>query len=491
METERVQKLLASFSGRRVLVVGDMYLDEIRIGRMAGVSLETPVPVVEVAERRHNPGAAGNVACNLAAMGAKVAVVGVVGEDENAGTLRADFEIAGIDATGLVVDESRPTNTYGKLLARTAHGVPQEILRTDTPAPPPIEGDVEKALLDALDDRAGDAEAIIVVDQAGAVATERVIQRVAAIGTERGNLTAADSRGRIGLFKGFGLVVPNDRELAAGLGVELRDTVDIETAGRDVVKNVASSALITCGERGIYGFNAEGSFTSPAIGRRVVDVTGAGDTVTAAATLSLLAGATLQEAAFIANAAAAVAVAQPGVVTVTRDDVKERLSGGEPDRKIVPISALRDVVARVKASGKRVVWTNGCFDIIHAGHVLYLQRAAQEGDVLVVGLNSDASVHAVKGPDRPIVPESERALILAAFGCVDYVTLFDDASPLRAIEELEPDVYAKGGDYTLDTINQDERRLVEGYGGRIALIAGVEGRSTTNVVQRLAQEYEE
>jgi D-beta-D-heptose 7-phosphate kinase/D-beta-D-heptose 1-phosphate adenosyltransferase len=135
------------------------------------------------------------------------------------------------------------------------------------------------------------------------------------------------------------------------------------------------------------------------------------------------------------------------------------------------------------------VWTNGCFDIIHAGHVLYLERAAREGDVLVVGLNSDASVRALKGPSRPIVPEDERALIISALGAVGFVALFEDVSPLAAIEALRPDVYVKGGDYTIETINQDERKLVEGYGGRIAIIPGVDGRSTTNIIRRLSEEY--
>lgn len=485
-----MKELVDGFDGRRVVVVGDVYLDELRMGRMTGVSLETPVPVVEVEERRHNPGAAGNVACNLAAMGAQVTVVGVMGDDANADDLQADFETVGVDASGLFVDPGQPTNTYGKLLARTAHGVPQEILRTDTPAPDPLQGELEDAIIRALDVAAEGAEAIVVIDQINSVATERVLKHVAELGGAGKILTVGDSRSRIGQFQGFDLAVPNDGELAQALGTPVERDAELQATGQALLK-VCESALVTCGERGIRGFGPSGSFTSPAHTRDVVDVTGAGDTATAAATLALLAGANLEEAAYLANAAAAVAVAQPGVVTVSRNDLQRSLAGAPHHTKIVPLPALPDVVAGLKRAGKTVVWTNGCFDIIHAGHVLYLQRAAEEGDALVVGLNSDASVCAIKGPERPIVPESERALILAAFGCVDYVTLFDETSPLHALEQVQPDVYAKGGDYTLDTIDQDERRVVEGYGGRIAIIPGVEGRSTTNIVQRLAQEYEE
>ena len=156
--------------------------------------------------------------------------------------------------------------------------------------------------------------------------------------------------------------------------------------------------------------------------------------------------------------------------------------------KIQTVAELKPVVQRLQEGGKTVVWTNGCFDILHVGHVMYLDKAAREGDVLVVGLNSDASVRRLKGPDRPIVPESERAFVLAALECVDYVTIFSEPTPERILEDLKPDVYAKGGDYTIDSIVQEERRIVEGYGGRIAIISGVEGKSTTAIIGRILEE---
>jgi D-beta-D-heptose 7-phosphate kinase/D-beta-D-heptose 1-phosphate adenosyltransferase len=214
-------------------------------------------------------------------------------------------------------------------------------------------------------------------------------------------------------------------------------------------------------------------------------VTGAGDTVTAAVAVTLVAGGTLVEAAIIGNAAAGIAVAQPGVVTVSRFEVERALLGGSGPAKLKTQEELQQAVARLKRQGRRVVWTNGCFDILHAGHITYLQRAAALGDVLVVGLNSDASVRAVKGPDRPVVSETERALLLSALECVDLITIFSDATPLALLQEIQPDVYAKGGDYTLDTIVQEERRAVESYGGRIEIIPGVAGRSTTGIIRKI------
>ncbi len=490
MTHQRIEHLFAKFDGLRVVVVGDIYLDEISRGLMTSISLETPVPVIEMAERKYNPGAAGNAACNAAALGARTMMIGVVGADANADVLQAEFAKFGVDTHRLVVDPQRPTNTYGKLLARAAHGVPQEVLRTDTPTPPPLTGDVERDVIAAIEAASAEADAVVVVDQVGSVATAGVRKAVADIAKKRGLLTVADSRGRIGGFHGFRVAVPNDGELGQSFGIDTRTPAGLADAAKKLL-GVCESGLITCGERGIAGFTKSGSFSSPALARRVVDVTGAGDTVTAAVTLALLAGATMEEAAYAGNAAAAVAVAQPGVVTVTRREVLEFLQGGGQSEKVLPLARLKTTLDRLRTDGKRVVWTNGCFDIIHAGHVTYLERAKAEGDVLVVGLNSDRSVRAIKGPERPIVPEPERAIILAAFESVDFVTVFDDASPLGAIDQLRPDVYAKGGDYTVDTINQEERRLVEGYGGRIAIIPGVDGRSTTNIVRRLNAEYKE
>jgi D-beta-D-heptose 7-phosphate kinase/D-beta-D-heptose 1-phosphate adenosyltransferase len=486
----RLKEIFAHFDRKRVVVVGDVYLDEVTRGLMTGVSLESPVPVVEIAERRYNPGAAGNAACNVASLGAHTTIVGVVGADANAGILRTELARFGVDAGGLVVDPARPTNTYGKLSAHAAHSVSQEILRTDTPTPPPVSGDIERQVIRAIEAAVEKADAIVVVDQVGSVASEGVLACVAEIGRRNRLLTVGDSRGRIHRFKGFNVAVPNDGELGLAFEADVSTPEGLAKAGRQLLA-VCDAGLITCGERGITGFGKAGSFTRPAMAPRVVDVTGAGDTVTAAVTLSLLAGASLEDAAYIGNAAAAVAVGRPGVVTVRRDEVIQLVERGSPSAKVVPLADLRAVLDGLRRAGKRIVWTNGCFDIIHAGHVLYLERAAQEGDVLVVGLNSDASVRALKGPSRPIVPEDERALILSAFAAVGFVTVFDEASPLTAIEVLRPDVYVKGGDYTLETINQDERRLVEGYGGRIAIIPGVEGRSTTHIVRRLSEEYPE
>ncbi len=486
----RYRELLSRFNKARVLVVGDIYLDENVYGIVTGVSLEAPIPIYEVHQRRYNPGAAGNAACNIAALGAKTYMVGYVGEDVNAGIVRREFEARNVDISGLVVHPARPTNTYGKLKAG-GHNIPvQEILRTDTPHPTFIDGAVEDAIIANIQRRAPDVDAIVVTDQVASVATERVLREVVACTKKHKLLTIGDSRGRAGAFHEFDLMVPNDREAGIGTGIDVVDDASLERAEKALL-NVCKNAAITRGAKGIMVCAQDGTITDVPVTitpAEVIDVTGAGDTVTAAMTVAMIAGATLAEAAVIGNAAAGVAVKQEGVVTVPLPQLEAAMFGGGGPAKLKTLDELRTIAQRAREEGRRIVWTNGCFDILHVGHITYLQRAAALGDVLVVGLNSDASVRAVKGSERPIIPEVDRAVVLSALECVGYITIFSEESPLAVLKEIRPDVYAKGGDYTVDTIVQEERRAVEAYGGEIAIIPGVEGRSTTNIIARIAQD---
>lgn len=487
MEEARLRELLAKFDRARVLVVGDIYLDQYTFGAMTGISLEAPIPIYEVHRRRHNPGAAGNAACNVAALGAKTYMIGYVGDDANADIVRKEFAVRHVDTSGVVVHPTRPTNTYGKMIAGGFNIPEQEVLRVDTPKPTFIEPEIEEQIIRNIRARASEVDAIVVVDQVSSVATERVITAVVECAKKHGLITVGDSRERAGALIGMDALVPNDREAGIGAGIPVTDEKTLHQAGKKLLQ-ICKNAVITRGAKGITVFKESGEtvdFPVTVMPHEVVDVTGAGDTVTAAVAVTLTVGGSIEEAAYIGNAAAGVAVKKPGVVTVPRAELEQALFGKGGPSKLKTLDELKEIVARFKAEGKRVVWTNGCFDIIHIGHIIYLQRAAAEGDVLIVGLNSDASVRKNKGPERPIVPENERALVLAALESVDYIILFDDLTTVPILQVLKPDVYAKGGDYTIETIVQEERRVVEGYGGRIAIIPGVEGYSTTNLIARL------
>lgn len=485
MESTRIREILSRFDAVRLLVVGDIYLDENIFGAVTGISLEAPIPVFEVHERRYNPGAAGNAACNAAALGATTSIAGFIGGDDNGNIVRREFERLGVDATGIVVDPVKPTNTYGKLRAGTHNAPSQEVLRTDTPAPPFVSGVVEDAIVREIETRAKDVDAIVVVDQIASVVTPRVIETIVACAREHGLVTVGDSRSRANALAGIQILVPNDREACCAVGIEFVDEASVHRAGVALLKS-SERVLITRGADGITIFEkGQEPKSIPIVPCPVVDVTGAGDTVTATIAVSMAAGATIEEAAVMANRAAGLAVGRPGVVTAPRPELEEALLRGETPEKVKNLNALKERVVALQREGKRVVWTNGCFDILHAGHIAYLKKAACEGDVLVVGLNSDESVRRLKGPKRPVVSEAERAFVLSEFECVDYVTVFPEDSPVNIIAALQPDVYAKGGDYTIESINQEERRIVEGYGGRVAIIPGVEGRSTTRVIEQI------
>lgn len=487
MNETNYRELLERFAAKRVLVVGDIYLDENIFGIVTGISLEAPIPIFEVQERRCNPGAAGNAACNVAALGAKTYMIGVVGDDANADVVRKEFAIRNVDTSCVVVDPGRPTNTYGKLRAGGHNTPTQEMLRTDTPAPTFISGAVEEQVIAHIRALAPQVDAIMVGDQVSAVVTERVIAEIVACAQQHKLLTVADSRKRAAAFKDFDIVTPNDREAGLATGIDVCDETSLMQAGKALLSFVRN-AMVTRGPDGITIFAQDGSIdTVPILPCDVVDVTGAGDTVTAAVTLTMLAGGSLCDAAFVGNAAAGVAVAQKGVVTVTREEVVQAIEGTKGPGKLKTLEELATIVQRLQQEGKTVVWTNGCFDILHVGHITYLQKAAKLGDVLVVGLNSDESVRENKGPTRPVVGEADRALVLSALACVGYLVIFGDKTTTRFLKALKPDVYAKGGDYTLETIVQEERRVVEGYGGRIAIIPGVEGQSTTAIIERIAQ----
>lgn len=487
METSHYRDLLARFSKARVLVVGDVYLDENVYGVVTGVSLEAPIPIYEVHERRHNPGAAGNAACNVAALGAKTYMVGYVGNDANADIVRKEFALRNVDTSGVVVHPTRATNTYGKLRAGGFNIPTQEILRTDTPAPVFVEGEVEDQIVANIRARAPEVDAIVVTDQVKSVATRRVLDTVVECATQHGLLTVGDSRARAGEFRGFDVMVPNDREAGIGTGIDVVDEASLNAAGKALLKT-CKNAAVTRGQHGIRVFASDGSiadFPTTVDPASVVDVTGAGDTVTAAVAVTLVAGGSLHDAAIIGNYAAGVAVAQRGVVTVSLAQLERAMFSASGPAKLKSIDELKAEMERLHSEGKTVVWTNGCFDILHLGHISYLQRAAALGDVLVVGLNSDASVRKLKGPDRPIINEMDRAFVLSALECVGFVTIFADETPLEVIKALKPHIYAKGGDYTLDTIVQPERRAVESYGGKIAILPAVEGRSTTMIIARI------
>ena len=487
---ENLHHIFNQMSGKKAVVIGDLYVDEYVHGTMESISQEGPIPVVRMQERKLHPAAAGHVAMLLQELGLTTACISVVGDDTNGKSVKELLTEKNINIDGVITDPKFQTRSHTRISVSGKHYPRHEVLRIDTPKPIPVSGAVRSQLIRIAETQLQGADVLVVVDRDHNIIDETLIREIRRLTTENETLLVGDSEKQLGLFSDFNAITPNITEAAQYLNLHDAQNEQIETIGRKLIEKISCGTIfISRGAKGIAVFESGGSVSyHPTQVQSIFDVTGAGETVVAGVAAGLASGATPDEAATLANLAASVAVTKPGMAIVSKDEILtawHKQQAQSVMSKLVSQEDLKQIVQKSQNANKRVVWTNGCFDLMHVGHILYLEKAQSLGDILVVGLNSDVSVRKYKGPKRPIVEEQQRARILTALTCVDYVTIFDDETPMKLLEMLKPDIYAKGGDYTIDTINQDERRLVESYGGEIALLPGQEGMSTTQLIERI------
>ncbi|RJL34494.1 D-glycero-beta-D-manno-heptose 1-phosphate adenylyltransferase [Bailinhaonella thermotolerans] len=507
--------LVSQFAGSPVLVVGDVVLDRWLSGPAKRLGREAPVPVVSVDHAEETPGGAGNTAANLAALGADVRLVAAVGDDPVGHALRRALRARGVSDEYLVEIPGRTTPAKNRLLTGG-----QVVARYDQEQDGPLPGSAGAALAGRIE-AAGDGCAAVVVCDYGLGTADKAV--AAAVARVDGVPLIVDAHD-VSAWRGHRAtaVVPSfaeaQRLLAGGPAVRPEDATPFRNtdpsafkrpeppaygrpghrgAGgtrRDRIAYVSENAdavLDACGaDMAVVTLDAEGSlllrrgadphrtYCTPA---PELSAVGAGDTFTAAFALGLACGGPPEAAADIAQCAAAVVVLRAGTAVCSRRDLLRELRAAEGP--VVPPEELARRVDAHRAGGARVVFTNGCFDVLHAGHVSYLEEARRLGDVLVVAVNSDASVARLKGPERPINPVEDRAAVLAALGCVDYVTVFEDDSPVRVLEMVRPDVYVKGGDYTPQML--PETPVVERLGGEVRIVEYVQDRSTTSIIERI------
>lgn len=473
----------------RALVIGDLMLDEYLWGKAERISPEAPVQVVDVQSEDIRLGGAGNVVNNLVTLGCRVAVCSVTGKDDNGSLLQEIFTRMGVDTSALFAESGRRTGKKTRVIA--AH---QQIVRIDRESREQITAASEAAIISFLEREGGRFQVIVVSDYLKGVLTPRVLQSIIAVGKSNRIPVVIDPKGSdYGKYRGATIITPNRKEAEQAAHLAIVDEPSLQAAATTLLAGLDLAAvLITRSEAGMSLFRADGSSLHiPTVAREVYDVTGAGDTVLAVLSLGLAAGMTMEDAAALANAAAGIAVGKLGTSTVTPDEIMAEVGRGhrDSDTKIKNLDVLAAIVAAEKGRGKRVVFTNGCFDLLHVGHVKYLQKARSFGDILILGLNSDASIRRLKGEKRPLINQEERAHILAALDCIDYVVLFDEDTPLTLIAALKPAVLVKGGDYTLEGVVG--RELVEADGGRVELVSFVDGKSTTNIIEKILQSYSE
>jgi D-beta-D-heptose 7-phosphate kinase/D-beta-D-heptose 1-phosphate adenosyltransferase len=480
----------------RVLVVGDLLLDRYVWGDAERISQEAPVILLHAERREERLGGASSVATMLRALGARVSLAGVVGKDADGARLRQLVADLGMDHEGVVTDPSRPTSVKERYIGRAQHRHPQQMIRVDYEVRTPLATDLERELYAVLAQQIRKADVVLVSDYEKGVCTPTLLTAVIAAARACGVRVLADPirSSDYRKYHGCSALTPNRLEAGLATGRALPGPAEAQAAAAELREQLdLEAAVVTLDKEGMALAHRDGrSQVFPTRPRQVYDITGAGDMVLAVLGMALAAGADYDPAIRLANVAGGLEVEKIGVATVTRDEILRDLlragpaarSGQAPGlEKVLPRDVLVQELAGRRRLGQRVAFTNGCFDVLHAGHVQYLRDARAQSDVLVVGLNDDAGVRALKGEGRPVNPLEARALVLAALQAVDYVTVFDEPTPLELIQALRPEVLVKGADYRKHQVVGAE--LVESYGGQVYLAPLREGYSTTRLLRRL------
>ncbi len=475
----------------RIVVAGEVILDRYIWGEVSRISPEAPIPILKASRLEEKPGNAGFVMANLRALGAQVSALSVVGDDRSGRFLREIFSDLGIDTRPLVTDPDRPTIVKERMLGsvQSANRAIQQLLRVDRENSHPVSAAIERALIDRLKQELKRADAVLISDIDKGLLTPAILAAIIDGGRKRNIPVIVDPRlsKDLSIYRGATTLTPNRYETEVATGIAMTDRQAWRSAAEMLVKKLGLRAcLITLDRDGMYLAERGGADTYIATSpREVYDVTGAGDVVLAVFGLFVAAGLGFSSAAALANLAAGLEVSKIGTEVISRSDLARALQPkpSATARKIVSLDELRAALERERRAERKIVFTNGCFDLLHAGHVEILGFARAQGDLLVVGLNSDRSVHLLKGNGRPVYPAADRAHIIAALEAVDYVVMFDDLRAEQIIRQVRPDVLIKGEEWRGQRV--DGAEFVESHGGRVVLAPLLRGHGTTRTIAQL------
>ena len=477
---------LSQLSGVTVLCVGDLMLDDFVYGEVARISPEAPAPVIAVKRSEMVIGGAGNVARNVASLGAHCIFVGLVGEDDAGRTLKAALAAEPRITASLVVDGSRPTTRKVRFVSEH---FATHMLRADWEEARPADAKIERALIDAAIAALPKADAVVLSDYAKGVLTNGLIRRVIEAANAAGKPVIVDPKGAdYGVYRSATMVTPNRKELSEAIRREVRGDADVAVAAEELRKSLECEAVVvTRSDEGMTLVRRDAAPVHvPAYAVKISDVSGAGDTVVAVLATMLGLDADFESAMRAANSAAAVVVGKRGTATVSLGELRHRIlpaaTLAAEDKILFDWQDLDERLDVWRAQGLRIGFTNGCFDILHPGHVKLMAQARAACDRLVVGLNSDASVSRLKGPERPVQKVQARAEVLAALEAVDLVVVFEEDTPRNLIARVRPTALIKGADYTREQVVGHE--IVEAYGGKVVLVELLAGHSTTDIVKR-------
>jgi D-beta-D-heptose 7-phosphate kinase/D-beta-D-heptose 1-phosphate adenosyltransferase len=472
----------------RILVVGDVMLDRYVWGDVERISPEAPIPVLRVDKREHRIGGAGNVASMLAALDARPVLASVVGDDTEGGIVRNLLRQAGVDCGCLWTVSDRPTTVKERLLGRSQQHNPHHMMRVDSENNRAIPAECAERLMAEIRGSIERFDLIVVSDYFKGVCAGHMIPELIGLARSSGVRVLVDPvRGRdYRCYAGAACVTPNRLEAGAALGMEIATPSDGLQAAREMLHFGVAAALVTLDRDGIaWADEAGNARLFPCRPREVADIAGAGDMVVSAVAYCLAAGADYASAVEMANLAGGLEVERLGVAPVSRAELLAEFSGGTcaARQKMLAQDKLQEELGRLRRAGRRIAMTNGCFDLLHPGHVALLEAARQQADCLLVGLNSDRSVRQLKGEGRPLINQRDRARMLAALECVDYVVIFEETSVVGLVERVLPDVLVKSAEYTVEEVVGHE--VVERHGGRVALAPVEPGYSTTRLLEKL------
>jgi len=483
MNTELAPQI-EKLAGHRVLCVGDIMLDRYIYGQVERISPEAPIPVIHIQREAVTLGGAGNVVRNIVSLGGQIDLIGVIGQDQAGYDVAKQITSLPQVTSYLLTDNTRPTTLKTRYVANG-----QQLLRADNEVNQPVSADTEKQTLLRVRGAIEGCNIIILSDYAKGVLSKTVVTEIIRLANERGAKVLIDPKGRdFSHYRGAYMLTPNRKELSEVTGMKIMSVEDAEKAARQLIDaHQLQGVLAKLGGDGVcLVMKGEPARHFRASAREIYDVSGAGDTVVATLGLALAGGLTPAEGAELANIAGAIVVAKIGTATVTREELIRELAhdqARQSEEKLASLAEATELAERWRRQGLKVGFTNGCFDLLHPGHISLLRQARRACDKLIVGLNSDASVKRLKGETRPIQNEISRAAVLASLTDVDQIVIFTEDTPLNLIKAIRPAVLVKGADYTVDKVVGGD--LVQSWGGQVVLANLVEGHSTTATVEKL------
>lgn len=492
--TDDLIQLVQRLGRPRVLVIGDVMLDRYIWGDAERISQEAPVILLRADKKEERLGGASSVATMLAALQADVSLVGVGGSDRDGGRVCEILDELGVDRSGVHLVKDRPTTVKERYIGRAQHKHPQQMLRVDYETREVVNGDVESGICASIESEVERADVVLISDYDKGVCTSKVMLTAISAARKRSIRVVADPiRGRnYSKYRGCSSMTPNRLEAGMGTGLPINTHDEAIAAARMLRDDLGLEAgIVTLDKDGMALSHRDGTEAIyPTRPRQVYDITGAGDMVMSVLGLALASGADYASAIRLANIAGGLEVEKIGVATVTREEIINDLlhtpTTADAYAASTKLRTLPRLVPELEARrriGQKIAFTNGCFDILHMGHVQYLTEARAQADCLVVGLNTDASVRGIKGPGRPVNSEEARAAVLAGLAVVDYLVLFDDATPIELIKAIRPEVLVKGADYRKEQVVGAD--FVESYDGRVHLAGLREGYSTTKLIQQM------